>query len=90
MVTHEPTQQQIQHACDVQEKYNDRLMQYPHVVGTGVGFAKKHGQATPEVALIVMVDRKLEPDTLEPNEMLPHSLDGVRVDVQEMGAFAAY
>jgi hypothetical protein len=89
MTAQDTTQQQIERAYRIQRKYCDKLMAFPHVVGVGIGFAKKHGERTDEVALIVMVDRKLDDDELSQDERLPHDLEGVRVDVQEFGTFTA-
>jgi hypothetical protein len=36
-----------------------------------------------------MVDRKIPDDQLLPEQRLPRILEGVRVDVQEMGSFTA-
>lgn len=76
-------------AALVQAKYTDELMQKPHVVGVGLGLAQKDGQPTGEVALVVMVDQKLPQAQLAPEDMIPSELDGVRVDVQPVGTFAA-
>lgn len=72
----------------VQAKYSDRLMAYPHVVGTGIGLRQRRGKATDELCLTVMVARKLPPEQLPAGGMLPTELDGVAVDVIETGAFA--
>ncbi|MFN8377837.1 MAG: hypothetical protein U0452_04125 [Anaerolineae bacterium] len=76
-------------ARQVQAKYQDMLLALPHVVGVAVGIATEGGQSTGEPALIVMVDTKVPPDGLSPAELIPPHLDGVRVDVQEFGAFSA-
>ena len=76
-------------AQQAQAKYQDLLLSLPHVVGVAVGYATVAGQATTEPALIVMVDSKLPADGLSPDELIPPDLDGVRVDVQEFGAFSA-
>ncbi|MBI5670991.1 MAG: hypothetical protein HZC41_23605 [Chloroflexi bacterium] len=76
-------------AALVQAKYTDELMKLPHVVGVGLGVAKKEGQPTGEVALVVMVDEKV-PEILLPQEaIIPSQLDGVRVDVQPVGKLTA-
>jgi hypothetical protein len=74
----------------VQAKYQAALMDLPHVVGVAVGYATEAGQPTNEPALIVMVDQKLPAVGLSADELLPSHLDGVRVDVQEFGAFSAF
>lgn len=74
----------------VQTKYIDELMQKKHVVGVAVGLAQVAGSYTDEIALVVMVDKKIPRDELAPEDRIPHELDGVRVDIQETGAFSAF
>ena len=76
-------------AQQAQAKYQDMLMALPHVVGVAVGYASVGGAATEEPAVIVMVDQKVAGDDLAGDEWIPPVLDGVRVDVQEFGAFSA-
>ncbi len=77
----------IRRARRVQEKYNEHLLALPRVVGTAVGLRQRQGQFTDQVALVVMVERKLPPEQLAPGEMLPRELEGVPVDVLETGRF---
>lgn len=83
------TDEQIQALTAVQVKYMDTLMSYPHVVGVGIGFARQGGAPTHEPAIVVMVSEKMPVAQLDEHELLPHELDGVRVDVQETGGFFA-
>lgn len=85
----EPPVSPLEHAQQVQAKYEAAIMGLPHVVGVAVGYAQVEGQTTGEPALIVMVDRKLPEESLSAADILPGQLDGVRVDVQETGAFSA-
>ena len=71
----------------VQDKYNDRLLGYPNVVGAGIGLRQRQGKAADELCLVVMVKRKLPPEDLPAGGMLPSELDGVGIDVIETGAF---
>jgi hypothetical protein len=73
----------------VRQSYRDMLLSKPHVVGLGIGFRKVGGQMTDEVALIVMVDKKLPEYQLKPGDQIPRELDGVPVDVQEIGQIRA-
>lgn len=74
----------------VQNKYTEMLLRIPHVVGVAVGLEKKNGAYTGDVCLVVMVDQKRPASALAPNEMIPSELDGVKVDVQEIGVPTAY
>lgn len=83
-------QNQFHHAAAVQEKYGEQIMRLPNVVGLGLGFASQSGDSTTEPALIVMVTHKEEESSFDPRNLIPTRLDGVRVDVQEWGVFAAF
>ena len=74
-------------AIRVQEKYNRQLMALPRVVGTAVGLKKRQGMTTNQVAVVVMVERKVAPEQLAPGEAAPRELEGVPVDVVETGRF---
>ena len=69
----------------VQQKYMEALLKLPHVVGVGIGFVKKDGVQTGEIGLVVMVDQKVSAQEVDPVDQIPKELDGVRVDVQEIG-----
>jgi hypothetical protein len=59
------------------------------VVGVGVGLREKAGQLTQEVALVVMVRKKVPLETLGAKDRIPAQLGGVPVDVQEVGELKA-
>jgi hypothetical protein len=82
--------EQVERVTAVQSKYQDILMSKPNVVGVAVGVAKAEGVSTGELALVVMVDKKIPDDELALNERIPSVLDGVRVDVQEVGTLTAF
>ncbi len=73
----------------VKAKYESELMARPGVVGVGVGLRQRGGERTDEVVIVVMVQKKLPPDQLPPNERIPPQLEGVPVDVQEVGNILA-
>lgn len=75
---------------DVQARYADTLMQKAHVVGVAIGLRKKADVYTDEFCLVVMVDQKVPLDALTPQDRIPAEIEGVPVDVQEMGNFAAF
>lgn len=81
-------EKRIEKIAAVQDKYNDKLLGYPNVVGTGIGLRQRQGKATDEFCLVVMVRRKLPPEQLPAGGALPSELDGVGIDVLETGAFA--
>jgi len=74
----------------IQTKYTEMLLKIPHVMGVAVGLIKRGGVYTGEIGIVVMVDQKQPADTLTPQEMIPSELEGVPVDVQEIGIPTAY
>ena len=89
MASQDDLNRQVQRASQVQAKYADQLMRKLHVIGVAVGHPIQKGVRSPNVGVIVMVDHKVPPDQLAPDELIPGQLDGVRVDVQEMGTLKA-
>lgn len=81
--------QQIRRATDAQQQFTEELLKYPHVVGVAIGYVTRDGTRQDEIGLIVMVDEKISEAQLAPEEILPRQIDGVPVDVQEMGTFTA-
>ena len=81
--------EKMQRITAVQAKYANELMGKPNVVGVAVGLAKKEGAYTSEMALVVMVEKKVPSDQLADEDRIPEELDGVRVDVQETGKIEA-
>ena len=77
--------EQTARATLVQQKYMETLLKLPHVVGVGIGFVKKDSVQTGQIGLVVMVDEKLSAQDVDPVDQIPKELDGVPVDVQEIG-----
>lgn len=75
---------------DIQARYVGELMQKAHVVGVGVGMAKVNGEYTDELALVVLVDKKVPMEELAPEDRIPAEIEGVRVDVNEVGIIEAF
>ena len=78
-----------QRASAVKRAHQAELMSKANVVGVGVGFLTRRGQPTDEIALVVMVTQKLPREQLSPEDILPREIEGVRVDVQEVGEIYA-
>ncbi|MBL7202480.1 MAG: hypothetical protein ISS56_20285 [Anaerolineae bacterium] len=73
----------------VKEKYEQMLMQKKNVVGVGIGFRERDGQLTDEMVLTVMVSQKQPRLTLRRRDRIPEELDGVLVDVKQVGRLQA-
>ena len=65
------------------------LLGLPNVVGVGVGLRIRRGEPTGEVALVVLVNKKVPDAELAPHELIPKELDGIPVDVLEVGDLRA-
>lgn len=86
---HETFDAQMERVKAVHAEYSERLLRLPHVLGLAIGYATCCGKDTGELALIVLVDQKLPEALLDEDERIPHEIDGVRVDVRELGTFTA-
>lgn len=74
-----------QHAEAVKRRYQAEILTKTNVVGVGVGFRSRAGKMTEEVAIIVMVTRKQSSAEIPEEDLLPSEIEGVPVDVQEVG-----
>jgi hypothetical protein len=80
----------VDRAQAVKQKYEHELMSYPGVVGVGIGLRSQGGALGEEICIVVMVREKRPASALSPDELLPTTLDGVPVDVQETGVLRAH
>ncbi len=79
-----------QRADAVRRAHQDELLVKANVVGVGVGLRQRAGSPTNEVALVVLVRRKVPAHQLAPEDRIPRAIDGVPVDVQEVGDVRAW
>jgi hypothetical protein len=61
------------------------LLKKANVVGVGVGLRQKGGESTGEVALIVMVRKKVSNSKLAPEDQIPMEINDIPIDVLEVG-----
>jgi hypothetical protein len=80
-----PTEEIVQ----VKEASKENLLAMQNVVGVGVGYQVKGGEQTSNYAIVVMVSRKLPLPALAPNAILPKNVDGIIIDVIEVGELRA-
>ena len=78
-----------EHISAVLQEHREQLLSKPNVVGVAVGFQKQGGLSTQNLALVVLVDVKVDPASLIPEEVIPASIEGVLVDVQDIGPLTA-
>ena len=79
-----------EHIMSVMQSHKDELLSKPHVVGVAVGFRQKDGNPTKTLALVVMVDQKVPPESLTQDQLIPVMIEDVPIDVQEVGEILAY
>jgi hypothetical protein len=70
---------------EIKKAYEDELMSKANVIGVGIGFRQESGLRTEKLALVIMVERKLSVSQLSARDLIPVEIDGVPVDVQEVG-----
>jgi hypothetical protein len=79
-----------QRAEDVKARYQEEILTRSNVVGVGVGLRNRAGVFTNEVAIIVMVSKKRLRADLSVEDLLPVEIEGVPVDVQEVGEISLH
>jgi hypothetical protein len=67
----------------VRQKHEARLMSLPNVTGVGIG--EKAGREV----IKVFVTHKVPESELRPQDVIPRSIDGCAVDVEEIGIVTA-
>jgi len=75
--------------ASVKEAFKEDLLAKPNVIGVGVGLREREGELTDEIVLVVLVTKKLPMTEIEPDDLIPTEIEGVPIDVQEVGEIAA-
>jgi hypothetical protein len=83
------TNPEITHIQAVKAKYEQMLLQKKNVVGVGIGLRERNGQLTDQMVLTVMVRRKRPRFLLRGDDLIPSELDGVPIDVKQVGKLKA-
>jgi hypothetical protein len=73
----------------VKDLHEADLMSKANVVGVGIGLRQRAGQSTGEPAIVVSVTHKVPSSLVHPDDVIPSELDGIPVDVQEIGRLRA-
>jgi len=76
-------------ALRVKQAHQEELLGKANVLGVGVGLRQRGGLLGEQVALVVLVRRKLPVSELAADDVIPGEIDGVPVDVQEVGEVRA-
>jgi hypothetical protein len=72
-------------AQKVRRKHENELLAKANVIGVGVGMRKCEGVLTGEVGLVILVSNKLPASQIASSDLLPTEIDGVPVDVEQVG-----
>lgn len=83
-------QAQAARAQAARQEYQKMLMSKANVVGVGIGLRHTGGKHTEELGLVVMVRQKIPAELLAPEDVIPSEIDGVPVDVKEVGEPAPF
>lgn len=75
---------------EAQSAVQDDFIHRANVVGVAVGFKEDKTAQTGELAVVVLVERKLPLAALAAEDVIPKQIDGIRTDVLEVGYLRAY
>lgn len=81
MKTREELIQQQEKLLAVYEKVKDQLKDYPNVVNIGIGVKETGGDLTDEGCITIVVNEKKNESDLDPHQIIPKEIEGVRTDV---------
>ncbi len=73
----------------IKDRYRDELLRKKNVVGLGIGYKEVGGRRTDQLSLVVMVRKKEPRSQLDPQDIIPAEIEGVAVDVKEVGEIVA-
>jgi hypothetical protein len=73
----------------VKDRHEASLFKKKNVVGVGIGYKEVEGQETGLLSLVVMVRNKESPSQLDAADMIPSEIEGVPIDVKEVGEIVA-
>ena len=80
---------QMERLRHVKMRHEAELMRKANVVGVGIGFRRRHGERTDELAIIVSVTHKVPRAQLDAEDVVPGELEGVPVDIEAVGRLRA-
>ena len=73
----------------VKDRHAEEILKKKNVVGLGIGFREVEGQKTDQLSLVVMVREKEPSSQLDAVDLIPSAIEGVPVDVKEVGKIVA-
>jgi hypothetical protein len=79
----------IEQAVQAKQQKTNEFLAKRNVVGVGVGFKNRLGEADGEESVVVLVQSKKPLDALREEDIIPDEVDGVKTDVVEIGVLRA-
>ena len=73
----------------IKELHKEAILAKPNVVGVGTGYKVTKGQRTDELCVVTLVRQKIPKAGLTPEALMPQAVDGVSIDVIEVGDLRA-
>jgi len=83
-------QEVIVQAQKVKKRYESQLLKKANVVSVGIGYRERRGKLTDEIVLVVNVSTKIPRSQLAGDDVVPGIIEGVPVDVREVGQMKAW
>ncbi len=83
------TTKAIEEIKAIKDQYQDDLLRKKNVVGLGIGYKEVGGQETEQLSLVVMVRKKEPSCQLDATDLIPSEIEGVPIDVKEVGEIVA-
>jgi hypothetical protein len=80
----------ILQAQKVKDRYEPQLLKKANVVSIGIGYRERQGKLTDEIVLVVNVAAKIPRSQLATDDVIPGIIEGVPVDVREVGRMKAW
>ena len=82
-------EERTRRAVRVKQLHEPALLAKANVLGVGVGLRQRSGKQGTDVAVVVLVRRKVPASQLAPQDRIPSEIEGIPVDVQEVGVVEA-
>ncbi len=79
----------LEYLREIKEKHEARLLAKANVVAVGIGIPMRDGKPRGGPAIIVSVTQKVQASELAPEDLVPQTLEGVRVWVEEIARLRA-
>ena len=72
------------------KRVQDQLMKYPNVLQVSIGTKEVKGIDTEETCYTVLVKKKVPKARLDPKDMIPPEIDGMKIDIVPVESEVGY